>query len=481
MSVQNQFSKAYEEMGQRWVRNEIDIEDFNGIKFSEKQKDFINSRTRYTLNCGGFASGKTTAFIAKLYLLSMFFPGNRILLGRKTRQEVEIATLPDILDIFPPGTYVHKVGPGKIEFPNGSEILFFGLDALQSGAGQDIKKAEQKIKSLNLGAVFIDQLEEIEFRVYEALTGRLRRDVPFQQMNFTCNPANFWAYDYFKENPKPNTKLITSSMMDNKENLSKEFLDDQMSKPELYRRKYVFGEWSPDVLVEGTVFSEEYIKSQVVRNPVRTLDGIKIYEEPKDHVYQIGVDPSTGAEDPAAIVCIDTETGEQVASFSGFVPNEVQIEKTVQMALLYSRSRKPLVVPEATGVGQAFIEGIKKVYERIYEREVFNQRDKKTTKKLGFHTNFASKVQLIEHMKSLFHRRFPRVRDQKIVSEMQTFIYSDEAQLRGAGAQSGYHDDLIMASMLAYWNVMPVTVREQNLLDRSNRQKKQSTVKYAYT
>lgn len=480
MSQVENLMKEYEKTGLEWVKGELDIEDFNGVKLNQKQREFINSRSRYSLVYGGFASGKTTAFIIKLYLLSVFFPGNRILLGRKTRQEVEIATLPDILDVFPAGTYTHKVGPGKIEFPNGSEILFFGLDALQSGAGQDIKKAEQKIKSLNLGAVFIDQLEEIEYRVFEALSGRLRRNVPFQQMNFTSNPANFWAYDYFKEHPRPNTKAIHTSMMDNKENLSPEYLTDQLSKPELYVKKYVYGEWSPEVLVEGTVFAKEYIKGQVPKNALRVIDGIHIFEEPKDHAYQIGVDPSMGSVDPCAIVCVDKETGEQVASYSDFVTTDAQIEKAVQIAMMYSKAGKPLIVPEATGVGQAFIEGVKKVYPNIYEREVFSERDRKRTKKLGFFTNYATKVQLIEQMKALFHKRFPKLRDRRIVNELQYFIYSDEAQLKGAGAQNGYHDDLIMATMLAYWNIAPITVRERNLLDRETRRVKKKTVQYGY-
>lgn len=471
--------KQYVEAGKQWLGGAT-ISEFQEIKFTEPQRKFLNSKARYSLIYGGFASGKTLAFIAKMYLMALFFPGNKILVGGKTRSDVELKLLPEMFSIFPQGTYNHRVQAGMIDFPNGSQILIFGLDALQSGAGQDIKKAEQRIKSLNLGAVFIDQLEEIEYRVFEQLSGRLRRNVPFQQMNFTCNPANFWAYDYFVEHPRKNTAAIKTSMLDNAANLSKEFLDDQMSRPKLYVEKFVKGNWSPEFLVEGLVFSEEYIKSQIVRNPIRIFEGIKIFEEPTDHIYQIGVDPSTAATDPAAIVCVDTVTGETVATFSGYIPNEAQIEKTVQLALMYSRNRKPLVVPESTGVGQAFIEGIKKVYDKIYEREVFSEREKRSTRKLGFQTSYATKIQLVEHMKSLFERKFPKIRDQSIITELQTFIWSDEAQLRGAGAQHGYHDDLIMAMMLAYFGVMPVTVREKNLLERYTGKKTNRKLNYSY-
>src|ERR1035437_1760251 len=274
-------------LGQRWLRGEVDIETFNKITLTPMQSAFVNSKERMVLANGGFASGKTTGFIVKLYLLSVFFPGNRILLGRKSRVDVEQATLPDIFDIFPENTYTYRPGPGIIEFPNGSQIIIYGLDVMQGGSSQDIKKSVQKIKSLNLGAVFIDQLEEIDYSIIEALTGRLRRDVPLQQMCFTGNPANYWAYDYFKVNPRPGTRLIQSSMMDNKANLKPEFIADQLAKPKIYVDKFVYGIWDPTTLVEGTVFGEEALihVQSTIAEPIRTADGIVIFANPVSHNY----------------------------------------------------------------------------------------------------------------------------------------------------------------------------------------------------
>jgi hypothetical protein len=448
----------YELLGQRWLRGEVEIEDFGKFKLTPKQKEFVNSKDRMVLANGGFASGKSLAFIVKLYLLCMFFPNNRILLGRKSRIDVEQATLPDIFDIFPEGTYTYRPGPGIIEFPNGSEILIYGLDVMQAGTSQDIKKSVQKIKSLNLGGVFIDQLEEIDYSIIEALTGRLRRDVPLQQMCFTGNPANYWAYDYFKTNPRPGTKLIETSMLDNKENLSPSFIEDQMAKPKIYRDKFVYGIWDPTTLVEGTVYSQEqiYFMSTTTKETIRAYDGINIYTNPEAHSYQIGVDPSLGAEDPCHICVVDKDTGEEVANYSGFVPNNVIVQKTFQLASLYSLSSEPLVVPEVTGAGQAFIEEFKKIYSNIYIREVFNHRENKRTQKLGFYTNFSSKTQLIENFRTLLDKKYPKIRDTKTVEESRTFIYTDEAAQKGAGAQRGYHDDRMMGKLLAYWGVVPV-------------------------
>lgn len=476
--------KEYEEMGRKWLNGEFDIVKFGNINFNDKQIAFLNNKSRYCLMSGGFASGKTTAYIVKLILLSLFFPNNRILLGRKTRQDVERVTLPDFFDICPPGIYEHKIGPGKIVFGNGSEIIFFGLDALQDGAGQDIKKAEQAIKSLNLGAVFIDQLEEIEYRVFEALSGRLRRNVGFQQMNFTTNPANFWAYEYFKVNPKANTALIQTSMLDNRANLTDDFIKDQLSKGERYVKRYVYGDWSPDTLVEGGVFSEEYIKNQelLCSEPIREIDGIKIWYEPEDDKsYQIGIDPSEGSVDPCSITVVCVETGFQVASFNGFLPIAAVAEKSIQIALMYSRNKKPLMIPEATGAGTALIEHLKmKGWDKIYEREVFSQREKKKTKKLGFYTNYSSKTQLIENTKELFSKNFIKLKDKKAVEELKTFIYQNEVKSKGASAQTGYRDDRVMSTMLAYWGIVAMDLKMKTIFDKIKRHESKKMIKYHY-
>lgn len=473
---------AYEEAGRRWLEGGIEIVDFEGasgkIILNPKQIAFVNSKSPEVLISGGYRSGKTVALIIKMYLLSMFFPGNRILLGRKTRSDLESATLPAVFDIFPTGTYTYKVGPGIIEFPNGSQILLYGLDT--NVGGDDTKKATQKIKGLDLGAVFIDQLEEVDQKMYEQLTGRMSRNVPFHQRGSTTNPANFWAYDWFKANPRKGTQLIETGMIDNKDNLPEGFIESQLSLGEMYVRRFVYGEWDPSVMIEGTVFSSDQVKDQKLQTKkhIREVSGVRIFHEPQNHEYQIGIDPSTGAEDPCSIVCVDIVSGEVAATFSGFLPTNAIAIKALIIAEMYSTVRKPLMIPEATGVGQALIEELKKQYERIYEREVFSKREKKTIDKLGFYTNYATKIQLIENMNKLFQSRWPKLRDEAVVNELTTFMWSDEAKKQGAGAPHPFHDDRVMGTMLAYWGLKPVTFKERNILE--NRQKTPTTIKYQY-
>ena len=456
----------WKQMGDQWVKGEIRFSEFDTgekrIKLNAKQKEFVNAlKPTHLLLSGGYAGGKTTAFLVKLWLLCMCFPNSRILLGRKTLKNIEQALLPDLFDIFPKGSYEYKAGPGLIKIVNGSEIILKGLDVMTGGTEKETKKSMQDIKGLSLSGVFIDQLEEIDFSIYEALSGRLRKnDVPVHQFNSTTNPANYWARKFFISEPRENTRLIKTSMFDNADNLPKGYIDDQIANHgELYRKIYVEGEWDLDLLLEGSVFSSEVYNAQknFIRPPKRELDGIKIFEEPTDEIYQIGVDPSVGSVDPCSIKVVSKTSGREVASYSAFVPTEVIADKAVLLANMYSMLRPTLIVPEATGIGQALIEALKKRYEHIYVRESFNYRTNKKTQKLGFYTNFQTKNQLIENMTSLLNKNFVKISDQQTLNELKVFQYTDEAKKSGAGAPSNEHDDNLMALMLAFWNVDPVT------------------------
>jgi len=225
------FQSKMEEMGRLWAKG-YEITEYNlgtkKIVLLPNQAKFVNSKKRFCLTVGGYGSGKSLALDIKLILMCLCYPNNTILLGRKHLSDIELTILPDLFDLMDKKWFHRRVKDGIIKFFNGSKIVLFGLDALQEGSLADIKKAQQKIKGLNLGTYFIDQLEEVEKEVFISLNSRLRKkEVPWRQGNMTCNPANFWAYDYFKVNPGENTELITSSMIENKDNLPEYFLYDR--------------------------------------------------------------------------------------------------------------------------------------------------------------------------------------------------------------------------------------------------------------
>jgi len=426
-------------------------------RYKSSQMDFICDFTSdYCLNSGGFGSGKSIALYIKLLLLVKCFPGNRVLLGRKTLSDIDRAVLPELFDLMPSSWYEHRVKDGLINFSNGSQIILFGLDAMQSGTVTDIKKAQQKLKSLNLGAYFIDQLEEVEYAVIEVLNSRLRRsDVPFRQGNSDCNPANFWAYEQFKSDPRPGHMLYESSMLYNP-HLPWDYIRKQISMDSDYVKRFVFGEWSTDSLLKGTVFAKEHIRrlKDMAKPPLRIEEGCEIYEDPKDLEYRMGVDPSEGITDPSSISVVSSE-GRKVAKFNGKVPIIGLADK---VKFLYYKYKKPLIIPESNSAGAALIREIRDL--KVYRRKSLEYKHDKETEKLGFRMSWDTKQQLIIHFQGLLRDNVPKIYDKKTHSELDTFLWNNDATQRGAGAALSFHDDDVISTLLAFWEFSPRRVEE---------------------
>lgn len=458
-----------EKYGEQYEQEKVDYVDSDGItKKISIQSAFISDFTNdFCLNSGGFGSGKSLALYIKLIILCKCFPGNRVLLGRKTLSDIDRAVLPELFQLIPAGWYEHRVKDGLINFNNGSQIILFGLDAMQSGGIQDIKKAQQKLKSLNLGHYFIDQLEEVEFDVFEVLNSRLRRnEVPFRQGNMTSNPANFWAYHQFKQgqkwsgevwvdNPQSKSKLYESSMLRNPY-LPWDYIRKQLDMGEDYVRRFVKGEWSTDVLLKGTVFAKEHIKylETMRKQPVAIEEGCEIYEQPNNGEYRMGVDPSEGITDPSSISVIDFG-GRKVAKFNGKLPIIGLADK---VKFLYYKYKKPLIIPESNAAGAALIREIRDL--KVYTRKQTEYKYDKETERLGFRMTSDSKQLLIAHFQGLLRERKIKIYDPKTTEEMKSFMWSNEATQQGAGAARGFHDDDVMSTMLAYWEFNPERTQE---------------------
>lgn len=433
------------------------------------QSRFISDFTGdFCLNSGGFGSGKSLALYIKLIILCKCFPGNRVLLGRKTLSDIDRAVLPELFQLIPPEWYEHRVKDGLINFNNGSQIILFGLDAMQSGNVADIKKAEQKLKSLNLGHYFIDQLEEVEYPVFITLNSRLRRnEVPFRQGNMTCNPANYWAYHQFKkkqkneddvwlDDPESKSVLYESSMLHNPY-LPWDYIRKQMGNGEAYVKRYVKGEWTTDILLKGSIFAKENISylRTMLRAPLRVEEGCEIYEDPIPGVdYFMGVDPSEGITDPSSVSIISS-SGRKVAKWNGKIPITGLGDK---VKFLYYKYNKALIIPESNSAGAALIREIRDL--KVYRRKRMDTKYDKETEVLGFRMSWDTKQQLIEHFQQLLRNRSIKIYDEKTLDEMSTFMWSDDATQQGAGAARGFHDDDVMSTLLAYFEFTPKKMME---------------------
>ena len=139
----------------------------------------------------------------------------------------------------------------RIIFPNGSEILFTGLDE------------ETKLLSLtNISCIWVEEAYEVSKDIVYQLNLRMRGNQPNQQIILSWNPINksHWLYE-FVNNPPESWIFIHSTYRDNP------FLnaDYVKSLEELYVRNpqkarvYCDGEWG--VNTDGLVFKNWKIEN----------------------------------------------------------------------------------------------------------------------------------------------------------------------------------------------------------------------------
>lgn len=201
---------------------------------------------RWEVYLGSAGSGKSY-FITQKIIYRCLTEQVRVLVCRRygtTIRNTCFSLFKDILNKWKLTPYVKiRETDFNIKFPNGSEIIFTGLDE------------ETKLLSLNnIGVIFIEEAFEVPQAIVEQLNLRLRGKVENQQIMMAFNPIskNSWLFD-FCNNP-PDSYLFTHSTYKDNPFLTAEYV---ASLEELYKRNpakarvFCDGEWgvNPDGLV----------------------------------------------------------------------------------------------------------------------------------------------------------------------------------------------------------------------------------------
>lgn len=201
---------------------------------------------RWEVYLGSAGSGKSF-FITQKIIYRCLTEQVRVLVCRRygtTIRNTCFSLFKDILNKWKLTPYVKiRETDFNIKFPNGSEIIFTGLDE------------ETKLLSLNnIGVIFIEEAFEVPQAIVEQLNLRLRGKVKNQQIMMAFNPIskNSWLFD-FCNNPPDSYLFIHSTYKDNPF-LTAEYV---ASLEELYKRNpakarvFCDGEWgvNPDGLV----------------------------------------------------------------------------------------------------------------------------------------------------------------------------------------------------------------------------------------
>lgn len=436
------------------------------IALKPKQVECLESRAKELLSSGGFRAGKTLALLIKIITQHLPVPNNCGLIGRLTYPELRDTVQKDFFALLPPEWIAKWVeSRGELTLINGTQVLFRHLDTV----------SEMEIRGLNLGFVYISQVEEISFKVYEALVARLSlQHVPCRQIMADCNPLLFWGFKHFKQERDSSRQLLEFSMLDNRENLTEDYLESMLKKPENWKRQFVYGIWDESLLGDRSVIDIEYIQAQKVfrKEPLRKHNDVSIFRDAEPgHSYQVGVDTSEGVgQDFNAMAVYDCETGEQVAFYqnSKIQPELFATMKVVPTARYYNNA---YIVPEINNTGLAFMVGLKNTdypLDRIYHREEFDKETNEEKKVLGWRTTFSTKPLLVDNWIKLVREGQTMTRSGETLDQLPTFVYSDESGKRGMGAAKGFHDDAIIASMLGTWGLNPRKYHQVGLLTPVN-------------
>lgn len=92
-----------------------------------------------------------------------------------------------------------KTSPMQVIFPNGSKIIFKGMDN------------PQKLKSINgVSIIWLEECSEVKYEGYKELLGRLRHMEMSNHIICSTNPVseNNWTYKHFFKNDEANTLVL---------------------------------------------------------------------------------------------------------------------------------------------------------------------------------------------------------------------------------------------------------------------------------
>ena len=221
---------------------------------SERQKLFMQAKEKYVIFGGARGGGKSWAVRWKAVLLSVRFPGIRVLIMRKSYPELlENHIKP--LQMQLSGVARYNSVTHEIRFPNGSVIKF-----MFCSKDSDL----MKIQGHEYDVIAIDEATQMTEYQIKTVMACLRgtNDFP-KRMYMTCNPGGP-GHQYIKrlkerrfrsgENPEDYI-FIQSLVTDNKALMEKQpdYIEQLKAQPPRQREAWLNGNWD---VYEGQFFEE---------------------------------------------------------------------------------------------------------------------------------------------------------------------------------------------------------------------------------
>lgn len=155
-------------------------------------EDFLfNWEQKYQLLVGGYGSSKSYHVALKV-ILKLLEEKRTALVVREvydTHRDSTFSLLSEIIEDLDLSSRIRCLtSPMQIRFPNGSKILFRGMDKVE------------KLKSINnVSLIWLEECSEIKYEGFKELIGRLRHPTLKLHMILSTNPVgeNNWTFKHF--------------------------------------------------------------------------------------------------------------------------------------------------------------------------------------------------------------------------------------------------------------------------------------------
>lgn len=419
--------------------------------------------SRYLVLKGGGGSGKSIFAGRKVLERCISEPGHRFLVCRKvarTLRESCFAQLRgQIAEHYPDCGAVVNRGDLRIVFPNGSEILFAGLDDVE------------KLKSIyDITGIWIEEASELLEADFNQLDIRLRTQCPYYlQIILTFNPISIthWLKARFFDRSDPRATVHESTYKDNR------FLTQEAVKTleafkdtdEYYYMVYCLGQWG---VTGKTVFDAKAITARLMLHiqpeavgyfdyeddglqltDIHWVDDpsgfIRIYHRPKDrYPYVIGGDTAGDGSDSFVGQVLDNTTGEQAATLRHQSDEDLYAKQMYCLGMYYNTA---LIGIETNWSTYPVMELERLRYPRQYVRESVDDYTHKVRHAFGFWTSTKTRPIIISELIKAVRDDVSILNDDTTMGEMLTFVRDEHYK---PVAEDGAHDDCVMALAIAH-------------------------------
>lgn len=173
---------------------------------------------------------------------------------------------------------------------------------------------------------------------------------------------------------------------------------------------------------------------------------LKLYDLPKSNEeYLISADVASFNDYSVAIV-IEKKRWRVVAKWRGKINAGQFGDELNKLGHYFNRC---LIVVEANNMGQSTVDRLKSLdYPSLYQRERFNETEKKITKEYGWWTDGKTKPLMLGYLQELIRTRQIEIPDEEIISELQTYSRKPNGEL---GAAEGSNDDCVIATAIGFF------------------------------